>query len=267
MRILSSDPEVKDTRQAYNLFYETYDRERDKEKRNIVLKKWNDLVLPKIEEAIEKKDVQEFFGIVLSQFFPPSGEAMDLALSWSETFVLNVSSLSQVSEICRSFTRYDKEHGNVFVSAIDKKWEIIAISEIEKTNDFNSLKLILNEIPSTVYELFFTKWCSCSSSVNHIKEVNYAASERISSCSGIHQAIDKATDEILFDQIPKIKNINSIKEYYRIAPKKSATKLLAFEKWLELCKTPGEANEAYQVAPEGKQEKAYQRVKELNLLK
>lgn len=272
MSLLRFDPEIKNPEQAHELYYNKYYRNRNDIKRSIVLEKWNEIFLPKIKEFSQKKDadlffekdVEEFFCFASSSYFPPEGKAKDQAVEFGNKIYGSIT-LSQAVNINNSFSGYQKQHGNIFVSAMKKKWEALAISEIEERNDFDSLKPIISSIPSATYELFFKKLCGYASSINHIKEMSRISAE-VGSYSAVNEIIEKKTDKILFTQIPKIKDIDLIKECYRIAPFKSVTRIMAFEKWLELCKTPEEANEAFKSAPENKimcSLSAYKKAKEL----
>mgnify|MGYP000880882678 CR=1 FL=1 len=271
MSLLRFDPKIENLEQAHELYYK-YLRDGNDIKRIVVLEKWNEMFLPKIQEFSQKKDadllfekdIENFFYFACSRYLPPEGKARDLAVEFGNKIYGSIT-LSQAVKINNSFSGYQKTHGNNFVSAMKNKWQALAISEIEERNDFDSLKLLISRIPSTTYELFFKKLCGYASSINHIKEISRINAE-VGSYSAVNKMIEKKTDKILFIQIPKIEDINLIKECYRIAPAKSVTTIMAFEKWLELCKTPEEANEAFKSAPENKimcSLSAYKRAKEL----
>lgn len=251
--IMLFKPKVESLEKAYDLFHNKYWREEKKEKREFVLEKWNELILPKIEELIEKKDVAGFFKLTGSFYFPPSGKAVDLAKEASEKLILLISTSNQAQNIYNSSDSCGRDHGNKFSLFLEERWKYVSRLEITKAEDFASLKQISPFIHSSLYNWYFSILCHYCNSIEEVKELNSVAHKTLS-CghSDIYEIINKRIDAILFDQIPNISNIEEIQKYYRIAPSGSVTKMMAFEKWLELCKTPEQANEAYQSAPKDK---------------
>jgi hypothetical protein len=80
--------------------------------------------------------------------------------------------------------------------------------------------------------------------------------------------ITEKINSVIFAEVPKTEDPQLLKKYYNRASRDSAARILAFEKWLEQCRTPQEADEVFKEAQKNKMDKCllkvYEKVKELS---
>lgn len=231
------------------------------ERRKLVLEKWNNVVLPGIEKALENKDIEAFFTIVSSGHFPSSGKAYEVADNGLNNLLLPlISDLTRASHFYHMFGSYSSSNLKYSVARV---YESFSIQEVRKANspkDFKDIAPQIYKDGQAIVELIH-KWCVACESVQDMKDLKDFLKGRWGS-----EEVNKKADALLFCSIPKAIDIETAKLYYEFAEGNSVTQMLAFEKWVDLCKTPQEAQEAYKKAPYNKTAcslTAYKKVKEL----
>jgi hypothetical protein len=256
-----SAEEIQTAEQAYKLYYDLWE---DEYKRNIVLEKWNQLVLPEVRSALENNDVEAFFEVVSHGHLPISGKACDVAVEGLSAMVPLILNAVQAHKF---YDRISSDHW-LIMKAVKTKWEELSLAEIEKASIFSvsELKKAAYNTPNEerVIEKLLLKWTNACTSVYDIKDVKEFVQSRSSSWT--YEIVDKTIDELLFFHIPRANDIETIKFYYNFAPEGGVAKLMAYEKWLMICITPQEAQEAFRNPPRGKEAcsaAAYRRAKEL----
>jgi hypothetical protein len=237
-------------------------RVEDEERRKLVLEKWNDAVLPEIEKTLENKDVEAFFIIVSSGHFPSRGKAYEAANSGFNNLLLPlISGLTQASHLYNMFSGFSS---SPFKSSIARVYENFSMQEVKKANsskDFEDIAYQIYKEGQAIVELIHG-WCAACESVQEIK--NLKAFLRVRSRGS--EEVNEKVDTLLFYFIPKTTDAETAKFYYEFAESGSVTQMLAFEKWVDLWKTPQEAQEAYNKAPQNKTAcslTAYKKVKKL----
>lgn len=245
---------------------------KDSDKRSFALQEWNKFYLPVVEKIIKENEVVSFFKIFTSGNMPPSGKAKDVAVAVLDRFVLMISTPQEGRTIYKLFP---DNHGCVkggYAVGVTARWDKLSLLEVENANG-------IPEIRAAVENAFYNRgpfikgmlrWAGFCRTVDEIIELLDYAKERSSYKeeinSSITEALRKKKISILLLETPKVKDIQTIKSYYCLAPAKSAVEIFIFEKWLDLCTTPEEANEAFSNAPEGKvvcQIEAYKKVRDL----
>lgn len=254
-------PEKKETaEQLHKRHYDLY-RDEEKGKRQLVLEKWNDVVLPEVEKALKDKDVEAFFRIVLSRDFPPSGRAHETANNGLNDLTPLVSDLRQAHRLY-ALTWYS--YSSSFKYSVEQILEKFSAQEVKKASGIENFKDIAPYVykKGKSFKELIHKWCVACELVQEIKDLK----DFLQRCSESSEEVDKKADELLFYYIPKATDIAVARSYYEFADEGGVTQMLAFEKWVDLCKTPQEAQEAYDKAPSGKiacSLTAYKRVREL----
>jgi hypothetical protein len=268
-------PSVKDVDEARNAYYHYTGK--NCPRRAYALQEWTKLYLPLVQKAIQDKDVDAFFELFSSYKMPPEGKAWDEAIAVGESFVSRISTPQQADEAHqRQVSRncYSSHSEGPYAQSIRKRWDELSAPEIEAANSIPEIKIAVEKSfhGSKLFIVGMLKWVDACHTVDEIKELkNYASSL---SCPKVDPSVMEIIKEkklsILLIETPKVTDIKTIKSYYHFAPQKTAVKIFIFERWLELCTTPEQANEAFIYAPEGRllcQVGAYKRVKELLSIK
>lgn len=248
-------PPLLDIERARNAYYHYTGK--NCPRRAYALQEWTKLYLPLIQKAIQDKDVDAFFELFSSYKMPPEGKAWDEAVVVGELFVSMISTPQQADKAYQrqiSHNCYPSRSEGLYTKSIRERWDKLSAPEIEAANSIPEIKVAV-ENSFFNGELFIKgmlKWVDACHTVNEIEELtNYSLR---SFCSKVHPTVLKAIEEkkvsVLLIETPKVIDIKTIKSYYHFAPQKTAVKIFIFEKWLELCSTPEEANEAFIYAPE-----------------
>jgi hypothetical protein len=224
---------------------------------------WSDLCVPIVEKAIQSGDVETFFETIFSTDMPPGGRepAHLLAREHLNAFMAKITSAEQAYKY---YWCYGSRSYWNYACSLKSRSNELSLIDIQAAKGIEAYeaalkKTIRGEKP---FELLMEKWGNDCETVDQIKRVRSIV-EQYPDC--VKHAIHR-TEAILFVEIPKVQDIETIKSYYLFAPADSAAKLLAFEKWLSLCKTPMDADEAFKNAPRDKAcclADAYRKVREL----
>lgn len=246
-------------------------------RRAYALQEWTKLYLPLIQKAIQDKDVDAFFELFSSYKMPPEGRAWDEAIAVGELFVSRISTPQQADRAYQrqiSHNCYSSRSEGPYAKSIRERWDKLSAPEIEAANSIPEIKVALDNSyhGGKLFIVGMLKWADACHTVDEIKELtSYALTL---SCPKVDPSVAEIIKEkaisILLIETPKATSIEMIKSYYYFAPQKSAVKIFIFEKWLELCVTPEEANEAFIYAPEERvvcQLGAYKRMQELLSIK
>lgn len=252
-------PKVKTIEEAKKVYKNLYFNN-NLQKKSYVIEKWNNLYLPKLEEIIKNKNADQLLEAIISSDFPPSGKSQTKIIKALTNFSVNFFTIMQLKKAHDSLGRSDVKN---YIKHI---WYKNSFLEIERANNFEELKNISNYICSEgeTIDALISKWLNFCFSVKEIKKIKDFYHNKNFYDSDIFLKIETKKDFILFLEIPKAQDIETIKDYYFLASSRSATKILAFEKWLELCTTIEEADEAYVNAPKDKNMciiNAYKKVK------
>lgn len=265
-------PKVNDVQQAKKA-YKKYEHERSSySKKQFVIQKWEELILPRLNKIIDEKNIDNLLTIMFD--LPPCGETRKMANAAFKDFGLFLISTPQQAKTL--YNRFSKEGDEFCLLTIREKWDQLSLAELEKANSIPTIKIVADGafFNQKAFVKAIEKWATACQTFDQIKELSDYASAReynINYCLNvrIRENITRRTNEILLDEIPKTNDMTKLKYYYNYASNNSSAKLLAFEKWLECCTTPQEADEAFKVAHGNKatacQTKAYERVKELDL--
>lgn len=266
-------PEIKsvdDARRAYDRFYEA----KNSNKRKSALQEWNRFYFPVIQKVIQDKDIEGFFRVLTSGNMPPEGKAKDDAEAAIDLFVSMISAPQQARVCYQCFPYNDGCVKKGHASKVIKRWDELSLPEIENAKTIPEIRVAVD---NSFYnkDLFIKgifKWADACQTVGEIKELSEYAVNRSSYRDSIHSSITEAIYRkkisILLLETPKVTDIETIKSYYHFAPEKSAIEIFIFERWLGLCTTPEQANEAFINAPEGRvacQLGAYKKVRDLAL--
>jgi hypothetical protein len=246
-------------------------------RRAFALQEWTKLYLPLVQKAIQDKDVDAFFELFSSYMMPPEGKAWDEAIAVGELFVSRISTPEQARKEHQrqiSHNCYSSRREGIYAKSIEKRWDELSALEIEAAKSIPEIKIAVDNSfhGSKLFIVGMLKWTDACHTVDEIKELaNYALRLSCPSVdSSVAEIIREKTVSILLAETPKVTDIETIKSYYRFAPQKTAVKIFIFEKWLELCTTPEQANEAFIYAPEERvvcQLGAYKRMQELLSIK
>lgn len=144
------------------------------------------------------------------------------------------------------------------------------MAAVQKANTIKDLEAVSESIygHGEAIKLLVSKWSNLCNTVEEIEKALSFAARKLNCNSKEYKMTWSRLESILFVEIPKAQDIKTIKWYYYSAPLESALRLLALERWLEICKTPEEANEAFKALPKEKEAcrlAAYIRTKELAL--
>lgn len=224
---------------------------------------WSNLCIPMVEKAIQSNDVEIFLNTVISNDMPPGGNepVHALARKHLSTFMLKITSAEQAHNY---YCRYLRHYGDIYEGSLKCRSNELSLIDIEVANDIESYEACLKNTirGEKPFEILMKKWGNDCKTVEQIKHVRSIV-ERYPNCLGF--TINRI-ESILFVEIPKVQDIETAKSYYFFAPNNSSAKLFAFEKWLSLCKTPMEADEAFKNAPTDKAcclADAYKKVRDL----
>lgn len=248
---------VRKAREVYNELYET----NHFDKMEFVLQEWNKLYLPTVQKIIQDKDIDAFFDLFKSHDMPPKGEAVDVADAAFDLFVSMISTPQQ------AMSYYPQcENDNNHYQKLVKRWNELSFLEIENASNISEIKNAIENSTcnSDLFDKGMMKWMGFCHTVDEVEEL--VCYKCYSIYSSVGKALLKKKVSILFTETPKVTDIETIKSYYSIAPAGSAVKIYIFEKWLELCTAPEQANEAYADAPNDAivwRLKAYKRAKQL----
>ncbi|MFA5368746.1 MAG: hypothetical protein WC303_01910 [Candidatus Paceibacterota bacterium] len=242
---------VEEAREAYNRFYQV----KDSEKRNLSLQEWNRFYLPRVQKAIQDKDLGAFFGIFTSGYMPPAGEARDIARASMDLFVSMISTPEQARDIYKMFPYNDDlDHWVGHDGKITERWDQLSFLEIERASSIAEIKTAADNAfrKRKSFIMGMLKWVEACQTVGEInKLLDYAKGKGFNN-SLFSEAIRKRADSLLLSETPKVIDIKTIKSHYCLASRGSAIEIFVFEKWLDLCTTPEEANEAFISSPKGK---------------
>ncbi|MDD5569124.1 MAG: hypothetical protein PHG23_01800 [Candidatus Pacebacteria bacterium] len=239
-----------------------------------IIQRWNKLVLPGLQKVIDEKNVDGL--LVMLPDIPPDGDLKNMVESALKEF-----GLSRIFTASQAKNLYNELDGKAcgFVGAtIKNRWNTLSLAELEQADSFPMIGAVAdNAFPGgDVFVKAVEKWanaCQTLDETNQIfvflREKKYKTSRDRDTDQKLNYFPEKRRDEILLYEIPKISDVKTLKEYFDIASKESAARLLAFEKWLRSCKTPQEANEAFQAAQSMKGNacliNAYKRIKNLTI--
>ncbi|MFA5071787.1 MAG: hypothetical protein WC511_05515 [Candidatus Pacearchaeota archaeon] len=248
-------PSVKDVDEARNAYYHFTGK--NCPRRAYALQEWTKLYLPLVQKAIQDKDVDAFFELFSSYKMPPEGKAWDEAIAVGESFVSRISTPQQADKAHQrqvSHNCYSSRNEGPYAQSIRKKWDELSAPEIEAANSIPEIKTAVDNSfhGSKLFIVGMLKWADTCHTVDEIKELtSYALTLSCPKAdTSVVEIIREKAVSILLIETPKVIDIKTIKSYYHFAPQKSAVKIFIFERWLELCTTPEQANEAFIYAPE-----------------
>ncbi|MDD5696871.1 MAG: hypothetical protein PHO90_02780 [Candidatus Pacebacteria bacterium] len=227
----------------------------NKEERSLSLARWNELCLPQLEAIVAAKDVKAFIQSVSSCEFPPKGEAHEKATAWLQTVLSDLTSSVQMADFYNKFACYLPK-GHYFSEMINKKWNALSQAEIERASDFEALRAIGQHVNPQSNTALISKWAEYCQSFEQIQEVTIFLDKKEYYCrphldSDARKKVQQKRESILFAAIPKVENIETIKLYHStslVGSQDSAVTVLALEKWLSLCTTSEQADEAFKAA-------------------
>jgi hypothetical protein len=267
------NPQIETIEEAREKFKNIKYKNTDDHKRaNEIMARWNELYLPDLEVAIASNDLDIFLKAVFSPDMPQRGPAYNLACKHFPEMLSQISSLDQANTLYRANGGY---HDDNFAIWLKSKFNEFCLIELEKTETFDALealaKVTLTE--EQPFEPVVGKWAEACATPEEIEKVKNFINERYSGRSYLGSAlkskVNRKIESILFAEIPKANDIGTIIYFYSLAPE-GAAELLAFEKWLMLCQTAEQANEAFRVLPKTKVaciNAAYNKVRELTGIK
>jgi hypothetical protein len=162
------------------------------------------------------------------------------------------------------------------VDSVKVKWDDLSLIEIEKASNIPEAELAANgtrfngEVAKKAYS-HWAKLCQTFSEIKYLKDsIALADGQRKHLSDEIKGIVNQRLESILFVEVPRCTDIELAKLYYRYAPDGSSVRILAFKKWLSLCKTPEEADQAYKTVKSQRIEVcailAYRRVEEITSL-
>jgi len=266
---------LKEAIDAYNKFSDA----KHCYKRKFVLQKWDELCFPTIQEIIQDKDIVTFFRKLNSSDLPPEGKSRKAMEAATEQFISIIPTPQQAKDCYNFFSAYQNGYygnkGSV-AEKIFEKWNELVLPEIENANSIPEIKIALEKAPYNKDPFIkgILKWVEACQTVDEIEELTKYVMNKSSAYNSIassaNDTIHKRKTSLLLAESTKATDIEKIKHYYHLAPSKSAVKIFIFERWLNLCTTPEEANEAFMNAPEGRvacQLGAYKKVRDLVLTK
>jgi len=245
-----------------------------------ILSVWVNLYLPVVRKMIENGDVKALFDAILSPSdsgFPPihsygtpEGPIGEQIRNNLDKFLSAISTTDEAMFYHRKFCGTCCK--NFYRDPIEKRWDQLSSVEVDVANTRPDIASAVKKAPynSASFVKGVIKWVNSCQTVEELAEpseyLRVNSPTYNSLASAVRTALYQRKIDMLFVEVPKVSDVKTIKMYYDFAPEGSAAKIFAFERWLSLCSTPGEANEAFAVAPkEAKicQLNAYNKAKDL----
>lgn len=264
-------PRIKTIQQAKRAYEKCKNESKNNPKKKFVIQEWEILAYPALQKIIDEKNANGLLAMMLD--IPPYGDLRNMANAALENFGLSfISTPRQAKALC---DRFVKEEADFDLSTIVEKWDQLSLTDLEKTNSIPMIKTVADDalFNSKAFLKAIEKWAKTCQTLDQIKELSdYVSAKKIATNHyldyQVGESITKRTDEIFLDEIPKTNDVNKLKYYYYYASADSSAKLFAFERWLECCTTPQEADEAFKAANKistsnitACQARAYERVK------
>lgn len=230
-------PKVRTPKEAESLYLKS----KNSKSKDSALNQWNNLCLPLLKKAVEEEDVEEFFNIVRN--IPEKGEARDYVYE-SLDFMISLISNSQQARI---LYRMDKFYSKKIID----KWNILSRKEMEKADSFLQKILVLSNCfyDKSLNNVFSEELIKLIEDCQNLEEVEKLC-DHIYRMKGCHlnpvvtELFREKRFSLLLEELPQVKDVDRIRYLYSISPEKTIISLLIFEKWLILCQTLEEANEA-----------------------
>jgi|GEM_PF-1420200 len=240
----------------------------NKRKAKRFLDLWDELYLPVIEKAISCNDYRQFFKVITSSDMPESEESKAMSRV-REVALVFIARIEQVSDANRYYVAASHRYvlSEQQMLSLKAKQHELCLQEVKQAKSIQILKDTLENatVDTEAFLEGIDKWIDWCESVEEIKELRCFAVNKYSfqTRHPTIEKIDKTMEAILLREVPKTKNLERAKELFMMCDKMGATKLFAFETWLELCQIAEQANEAFDWAPKQCKMKAYKKVKEL----
>ncbi len=217
------------------------------DKRSEILKKWNLIILPDLEEIIRANNENGFFALLFNGDFPHGGEANALARKNIESMALLIKTPEQAKKIVKNCG-----HASFLgvENIVTQRWEDLSLSEVEKASNISEIENAAGKslYNGKAFKAAIPKWASHCQTLLDITYLKDSANKMGGPCTlsfEVKAAIDLRMESILFVEIPTNTSKEMAKLYYSCAPRESISKLLAFDKWISLCKSLEEVEEAY----------------------
>jgi hypothetical protein len=229
-----------------SLYYSTLSKNKKKE----ILRRWNEIFVPKLEKAIETNNPEDFFRTISFYAIPPEGEACDIKNREMKKFISLITDIKQA----------DYFYNIIHCNEIYDIWINLSKTGIEKANSPSEMKNIFYYLQEDHKEEALVKWfelCQTIEEFIEFIESNYRWKTK---------EITIKIESMLLQAIPQIQNIETARKYYYHAPDHGAAKVLLVERWLDLCKTPEETSELYSIIPNSMltcKKMIYKKVKDL----
>lgn len=265
---LNKKPKMETVEEAEEYYYEC-DKRSYAQGKELALIRWNELALPVVEKAASTESIEFFFEILSSIHMPYRGKAYDLAFEKFEALKSQIITTDQAN----SYILLPNAHQ--FYSSLERRWKELCLEAVSKANSFEEMKSLISDVfakssSREVHQAKTIKWADLSRTMSEIEEVYryYCDSHDFYYEYEIGNYVFNRYEAIIFSEMKsdseKLKNIRTVKcLYFNRVSDKGAAKLLLYERWLDLCKTPSEVDEAFRAAA-GKscQAMAYKRIKE-----
>ena len=251
-------PKVRTPKEAESLYLKS----KNSKSKDSALNQWNNLCLPLLKKAVEEEDVEEFFSIIRN--IPEKGEARDYVYE-SLDFMISLISNSQQARI---LYRMDKFYSKKIID----KWNILSRKEMEKADSFLQKILVLGNCfyDNSLNNVFSEELIKLIEGCQNLEEIEQLCEQvyRMKGCHVNYVIVELFREKkfsFILGELPSIKDIDRIKYFYSITPEKTIISLLIFEKWLLLCQTLEEANDALSSARNEEicRIEAQERIKEL----
>lgn len=220
---------------------------------------------PELKEIVEEKNTDQLMEFLCSRdsTIRLNPSLFKLCLQFfKEEVIITMNDLESISVY---HYRLKEISDDQFSMTIFNHWKDLSLSAIERAEYLNTIKNIFpflclknDEVNTRV----FVKWMQFCETIDDLLCINQNAKRYFS-----RSIIEESIDSFLFRAIPMAKDISEIKKCFKLASSTSSAKILAYEKWLELCTTPEEANEVFNNTANSElmcKLKAYDKIKELS---
>ena len=246
---------------SINQVRELHNNSKTRTERELLLSRWNELVLPGLESAIANKDAKAFFTMAARGEIPLSGDAYVMEGKALKIFIPLILTTKQAKQFYYMFGC--PKFSNVAL-ALMRRWEELFEIDLEQANSIDAIRVASENVPKTKLKELVLKWSAVCTTMDEIKEVKEFIGTWRDESTYLEPLIKEKMNSLLFIYLPQTNDIETIESYYHLSDPQSIVRLLIFEKWIGLCTTFEAVDRAYQVAPDNQKcvMSAFYKVKE-----
>jgi hypothetical protein len=231
-----------------------------------VLKRWEELYRPIIGGSIKSRNFGLFFEAITSLDRPDMrGELFKEAREAIPSMVALITTPEEA--------RVYSEKGTFMREYVNSHWDELSLVEVDSAKTFGECQTALEKARpfSEVFWYGLKKLAGLASKTREIQAIMaYRADGYFCNSFGrweeVILVIRQRAEAIVFEKIKDMNDIEEVSYYYDLCPENGAGRFLCIERWVDLCKTPQDANDLFKKIPQDNivcRLKAYKKLAEI----